>query len=370
MTWTTPTDLKAQVQKLWDRGCLLAPLAGGDIILPKRLVLKGPSSRELSERFPDVRDWIAQLSATAGPYRIEWRTVNHRVLGSNQIPSAIWVDSLNDALDLLGKRRAADTFSALVGETREQQPELIPWLARYPLRAVALAGDWERLLAVVAWVREHPHPAIYLRQIDLPGIDHSKVVSYTDVLNNRVKIGRSVALIGAGGIGFDVAEFLSHPDDHGPDPSSDPFEAFASEWGIDQSLKARGGVAGVKAQPPESPREIWLLQRRAGKPGKTLGKTTGWIHRLSLRNRGVHMLGNVTYESIDDQGLHISIDGKKQLLKVDHVVVCAGQVSNLDLSKALEGRGLSLHVIGGAQKAAELDAKYAIREGSELAARL
>lgn len=175
MTWTTPTDLKAQVQKLWDRGCLLAPLAGGDIILPKRLVLKGPSSRELSERFPDVRDWIAQLSATAGPYRIEWRTVNHRVLGSNQIPSAIWVDSLNDALDLLGKRRAADTFSALVGETREQQPELIPWLARYPLRAVALAGDWERLLAVVAWVREHPHPAIYLRQIDLPGV-HTKLI--------------------------------------------------------------------------------------------------------------------------------------------------------------------------------------------------
>jgi 2,4-dienoyl-CoA reductase (NADPH2) len=211
---------------------------------------------------------------------------------------------------------------------------------------------------------------VYPRQIDLPGIDHNKVVSYIDVLNNRVKIGPSVAIIGAGGIGFDVAEFLSDPDDHGADPSPDSFEAFAKEWGIDLSLKARGGVAGVKAEPPKSPREIWLLQRRAGKPGKTLGKTTGWIHRLSLRHRGVHMLGSVTYESIDDQGLHISIDGEKQLLKVDHVVICAGQVSNLDLSKALEGRGLSLHIIGGAQKAAELDAKYAIREGSELAARL
>jgi len=212
---------------------------------------------------------------------------------------------------------------------------------------------------------------VHPRQIDLPGIGHNKVVSYIDVLNNRVKIGPSVAIIGAGGIGFDVAEYLSDPDDDpGADLSPDSFEAFAKEWGIDLSLKARGGVAGVKAEPPISPREIWLLQRSAGKPGKSLGKTTGWIHRLSLRHRGVHMLGNVTYESIDNQGLHISIDGEKQLLEVDHVVICAGQVSNLDLSKALEGRGLSLHIIGGAQKAAELDAKYAIREGSELAAKL
>ena len=112
------------------------------------------------------------------------------------------------------------------------------------------------------------------------------------------------------------------------------------------------------------------MQRSAGKPGKTLGKTTGWIHRLSLRHRGVHMMGGVSYESIDDQGLHISVDGEKQCLEVDHIVVCAGQVSNRDLAETLEGRGLSVHIIGGAQKAAELDAKYAIREGSELAARL
>ena len=126
----------------------------------------------------------------------------------------------------------------------------------------------------------------------------------------------------------------------------------------------------MKAQPPKSAREIWLLQRKAGKPGKTLGKTTGWIHRLSLRYRGVHMLGNVKYESIDDRGLHISIDGEAQLLEVDHIVICAGQVSNRDLAKTLEHSGLAYHLIGGAQKAAELDAKYAIREASELAARL
>jgi 2,4-dienoyl-CoA reductase (NADPH2) len=206
---------------------------------------------------------------------------------------------------------------------------------------------------------------VYPRKIDMPGIDHEKVVSYMDVLNRKVEVGGRVALVGAGGIGFDVAEFLSHPDEG---IAGSATEAFAREWGIDCSLKARGGV--VKAQPVESPREIWLLQRKPGAPGKTLGKTTGWIHRVSLRRRGVHMLGGVTYKRIDERGLHISIDGREQLLEVDHIVVCAGQVSNRDLADELEGRGLSLHVIGGAQKAAELDAKYAIREGSELAARL
>jgi 2,4-dienoyl-CoA reductase (NADPH2) len=209
---------------------------------------------------------------------------------------------------------------------------------------------------------------VYPRKIDLPGGEHAKVVSYIDVLTKQVEIGQRVALIGAGGIGFDLAEFLSHSDDH-PD-SGQSTEAFMREWGIDQTLEARGGVKGVEAQPSKSVRDIWLLQRRAGKPGKTLGKTTGWIHRLSLKKRGVNMLGGVTYERVDDDGLHISVDGEHQVLKVDHVVVCAGQVSNRDLADALEEKGLSSHVIGGAEKAAELDAKYAIREGSELAARL
>ena len=207
---------------------------------------------------------------------------------------------------------------------------------------------------------------VYPRQIDLPGIDHPKVVSYIDVIYKNTEIGKRVAMIGAGGIGFDVAEFLSHADDQ-PD-SSQSIEAFMREWGIDQTFTARGGVAGIKAQPPQSAREIWLLQRKAGKLGKTLGKTTGWIHRLSLKHRGVRMLGNVRYESIDDLGLHISIDGKPELLEVDNVVICAGQVSNRDLADELTARGQTCHVIGGAQKALELDAKYAILEGSELAA--
>ena len=209
---------------------------------------------------------------------------------------------------------------------------------------------------------------VYPRQIDVPGIKNAKVVSYIDVLNNKIEIGERVALIGAGGIGFDVAEFLSHSDEH--PASSQSSEAFAREWGIDTSFEARGGVKGMKPQPPKSAREIWLLQRKAGKPGKTLGKTTGWIHRLSLRHRGVNMLGGVSYDRIDDQGLLISINGESQLLEVDHVVICAGQVSNRDLANELEARGQSCHVIGGAEKAGELDAKYAILEGSELASRI
>ncbi len=209
---------------------------------------------------------------------------------------------------------------------------------------------------------------VYPRQIDVAGIDNARVVSYIDVLNNHVEIGERVALIGAGGIGFDVAEFLSHSDD---DPaSSQSSEAFAREWGIDRTFEARGGVKGIKPRPPKSAREIWLLQRKPGKPGKTLGKTTGWIHRLSLRQRGVNMLGGVSYERIDDQGLHISINGESQLLEVDHVVICAGQVSNRDLADALKTKGQACHVIGGAEKASELDAKYAILEGSELAAKI
>lgn len=175
MRWTTPADLKTQVQKLWDRGLLLASVAGGESLFPRRLTLKCPGSRELSERFPEVRDWIAQLSAAAGSYRIEWRSVNHRVLGTNEIPAAIWVDRLSDALGLIGKRRAADQFAALVELTKDRQPELLPWLTKRPLRALELAEDWPRLLEVVAWLLEHPRPAMYLRQIALPGV-HTKLI--------------------------------------------------------------------------------------------------------------------------------------------------------------------------------------------------
>jgi len=209
---------------------------------------------------------------------------------------------------------------------------------------------------------------VHPRRIDIPGADHPSVLDYVDVLENGAECGRRVAIIGAGGIGFDVAEYLGR-DPEAPSSSRLP-EAFAREWGIDRSLTARGGVEGVQARPPKPAREIWLLQRKAGKPGKSLGKTTGWIHRMGLRHLGVRMLANVRYERIDDEGLHISIDGTPQLLSVDHVVVCAGQHSNRELADELAANGVACHLIGGAKAAAELDAKTAIRQGAELAAAL
>lgn len=175
--WTTPADIKAQVLKLWNRGAILTAMVEGEPLFPLRLPIKGPDSRQLSDRFTEVRDWITQLTAAAGPYRILWRTVNHRVLGSNDLPAELWIDTQDDALALIGKRRAAAEFTSMIERTRELEPALIPWLARRPLRALELAESWPNLLHLVAWLREHPNPAIYLRQIDLPGV-HTKFIEH------------------------------------------------------------------------------------------------------------------------------------------------------------------------------------------------
>ncbi len=175
MNWTTPADLRAQVQKLWDRGLLLLALMGDDALFPRRLTLKWPDSRQLSESFADVRGWIAQLSGSAKHYRIVWRTLNHRVLGVNEIPAEVWIDSIDDALAFIGRRRDAERFADLVRLTRETKPELIPWLRKRPLRTLELAGSWPKLLLIVGWLQMHPRPHIYLRQIDLPGV-HSKFI--------------------------------------------------------------------------------------------------------------------------------------------------------------------------------------------------
>ena len=206
------------------------------------------------------------------------------------------------------------------------------------------------------------------RQPRIEGIDHPSVLSYVDVLLGGAEVGRRVAIVGAGGIGFDVSEFLVHG---AHDPQDFPrIETFAREWGIDLQLQARGGVAGVEAEPAPAAREIWLLQRKSSKPGKDLGKTTGWVHRLELRRRGVHMLAGVEYLRIDDAGLHIRHDGEDKLLAVDHVVICAGQEPRRHLYEPLQAAGLEVHLIGGADVAAELDAKRAIRQGTEVAAAL
>jgi 2,4-dienoyl-CoA reductase (NADPH2) len=202
------------------------------------------------------------------------------------------------------------------------------------------------------------------RKPPIPGLDHPKVLSYVDMLLHGKPVGKSVAIIGAGGIGFDVAEFLSHD---GVSPSLDK-DLFFREWGVDTTLQARGGIEGIKPQIESSPRQVYLLQRKASKLGEQLGKTTGWIHRSSLQHKKVKMIPGVQYDLIDDQGLHITVNGEQRLLAVDNVVICAGQESLRELEPELKAAGLSVHLIGGADVAAELDAKRAINQGSRLAA--
>ena len=212
------------------------------------------------------------------------------------------------------------------------------------------------------------------RQISLPGIDHAKVVSYVDVLRGRVECGERVAVIGAGGIGFDVSEFLTHAHESNPDEPEDASldleqaRDYFDEWGIDTSYEAAGGLKEPERTP--SPRKVWLCQRRTSKPGKDLGKTTGWIHRAALKQRGVQMLAGCSYDAIDDAGLHLTISGESKTLEVDHVVICAGQEPLRALYEPLQAAGREVHLIGGADVAAELDAKRAIKQGMELAARL
>ncbi|MNU41361.1 2,4-dienoyl-CoA reductase [NADPH] [compost metagenome] len=202
------------------------------------------------------------------------------------------------------------------------------------------------------------------RQLQFDGIDHPKVLSYLQVLRERVPVGQRVAIIGAGGIGFDTAEYLTHEGESG---SLNP-EKFYAEWGIDTQYENVGGLKQPKVE--DSEREIYLLQRKAAAVGAGLGKTTGWIHRTGLKNRQVKMLAGVQYDKVDDQGLHITVDGQPSVLEVDHVVICAGQESFTAMYEQLKEDGKNVHLIGGAKEAGELDAKRAIRQGAELAATL
>ena len=196
---------------------------------------------------------------------------------------------------------------------------------------------------------------------EIEGIEHSKVMNYLDVLRHKKPVGKKVAVIGAGGIGFDLSEYLCHS---GAATSQD-IPAFMKEWGVDMTLQARGGIEGVVAEVSPSAREVYLLQRKKTKVGAKLGKTTGWIHRTGLKNKGVHMMPGCSYDKIDDQGLHITINGEQKVLDVDNVVVCAGQDPMREL---VAGLNKPHHLIGGADVAAELDAKRAIDQGMRLAA--
>lgn len=197
----------------------------------------------------------------------------------------------------------------------------------------------------------------------IDGIEHPKVLSYLDVLKEKKAVGKKVAVIGAGGIGFDVSEYLAHSGE----ATSQNIEAFMKEWGVDMSLTARGGIEGVEAEVTPPARDIYLLQRKESKVGGGLGKTTGWIHRTGLINKGVKMIPGCSYDKIDDAGLHITVGTETRVLDVDNVIICAGQESKRDLA---EGLNKPYHLIGGADLAAELDAKRAIDQGTRLAAEI
>ena len=201
------------------------------------------------------------------------------------------------------------------------------------------------------------------RTPDIEGIDHPKVLNYVDVIADKKPVGKKVAIIGAGGIGFDTAEYLTHSGES----TSQNIPAFMKEWGIDMSFGSRSGIEGVKAQPEPSPREVYLLQRKASKVGSGLGKTTGWIHRAGLTMKGVRMMPGCDYNRIDDQGLHITVGDETKILPVDNVIICAGQDPLRELA---EGLKMPCHLIGGADVASELDAKRAINQGTRLAAEI
>ncbi|MDX5405819.1 MAG: NADPH-dependent 2,4-dienoyl-CoA reductase [Chromatiaceae bacterium] len=200
------------------------------------------------------------------------------------------------------------------------------------------------------------------RDIGLPGSDHPKVLSYLDVLRDHKAVGKHVAIIGAGGIGFDVAEYLTEPHSLTLQP-----DAWLKDWGIDKQYQARGALLPDEATPPAE-RKVYLLQRKTSKVGAGLGKTTGWIHRASLKKKGVEMIAGVNYLKVDDNGLWVEIGGEERCLNVDNVIICAGQEPLRELQAGLTQQGIKTHLVGGADVAAELDAKRAIRQGAELAA--
>ena len=200
------------------------------------------------------------------------------------------------------------------------------------------------------------------RKLDISGIDHPKVLSYLQVLRDKQEVGKKVAIIGAGGIGFDVATYLTEEKSLTTDA-----DAWLKNWGVDKSYQHNGALL-ERVEHAEPQREVYLLQRKTTKVGKGLGKTSGWVHRANMVNNNVQMIAGVTYQSVTDNGLLIEINGEEKLLEVDNVIICAGQESNRDLQKALEAGNVNVNLIGGANVAAELDAKRAIRQAAELAA--
>lgn len=206
MMWTTPKDLKAQLIRLWERGELLRDVVTGNVRFPLRLSLKTPGSADITDHFELVRSWATELSATSH-LRLEWQEVRHRVQGAQRLPASAWIESIEDALNWIGKRRERDHFMTLVSATRQANPALLLWVEKRPLQALELANEWPQLLAVVEWLRKHPRPGIYLRQVDLPGVHTKFIESQRGVLTELLDLALSTEAIDATKTG--VSQFAS-----------------------------------------------------------------------------------------------------------------------------------------------------------------
>ncbi|MGX4641027.1 oxidoreductase [Massilia sp. SYSU DXS3249] len=295
----------------------------------------------------------------AGPAGLSAATVaaerGHAVTlfeASNQVGGQFKV-----AMQIPGKEEFAETIRYFARKLETTGVDV--QLNRRVTREELLAGGFDDVIVATG---------VQVRMPSIPGIAHPKVLSYLDVLRDKAPVGKRVAIIGAGGIGFDTGEFLLHDPEH---PLPQPVSTWTAEWGVDLAATVEGGLVKPAAIQPY--RQLYLLQRKTTRPGAGLGKTSGWVHRAALMRGGVQMMAGVQYERIDDAGLHITVGGEARVLEVDNVVVCAGQESLDELTIAAatgETGGPAFHKIGGAVLAAELDAKRAIREGAELAARL
>jgi 2,4-dienoyl-CoA reductase (NADPH2) len=260
----------------------------------------------------------------------------------------------NLAKQIPGKEEFAETLRYFESQIRVHGVQL--HLGKRVEAEELVAGGYDEIVVATG---------IQPRIPQIPGLDHPKVLGYLDVLKHGKVPGAKVAIVGSGGIGFDVATYLTH--DEVADQSA--IRQFLDEWGVDEALTGRGGLAALAPAKPAR-RQVYLLKRSKGKHGSDMGKTTGWIHRSSLKKKSVQMLAEVEYQKIDDAGLHITVKGKPQLLEVDHVVICAGQVPLQRLYNELKEKGTTVHLIGGAREAGELDARRAIEEAAKLAARI
>ncbi|ELM3614462.1 NADPH-dependent 2,4-dienoyl-CoA reductase [Aeromonas sobria] len=314
------------------RACFETELTFGRVPQPKKLAVVGAGPAGLA---------FACYAAERG----------HQVSLFDQAP--IIGGQFNFAKQIPGKEEFHETLRYFAKRLEKCGVEL--YLGQRQSAESLLGGGFDEVILATG---------IRPRSPNIPGIEHAKVMNYLDVLRDHKPVGQKVAVIGAGGIGFDVAEYLVEKKaDSGTDGHRDH---WLKEWGIDKQLDQRGGLIAPEIDAPE--RQVWLLQRKESKVGDGLGKTTGWIHRTVLKNRKVQMLSGVQYLGIDDEGLHIQVGETKQCLPVDQVIICAGQEPLKELQAGLLAAGKPVHIIGGADVAAELDAKRAIRQGAELAA--